>query len=153
MGTYRRCCARQCLFGGTDKTLSPLPLACNVAAVQHASARGHQDPVDIVAFLLSCDVKIDSKDRVGSGHLWFIAAFRFCMLYVLISCPVCCLCSQEGDTALHDAVRLNRYKIVKLLVEAEADTKIKNHVRFFFSHDCTSSIYINTKIFFLFFFL
>lgn len=38
--------------------------------------------------------------------------------------------SQEGDTALHDAVRLNRYKIVKLLVVAGADTKIKNHVSF-----------------------
>lgn len=39
---------------------------------------------------------------------------------------------QEGDTALHDAVRLNRYKIVKLLVMAGADSKIKNHVSWVF---------------------
>lgn len=38
--------------------------------------------------------------------------------------------SQEGDTALHDAVRLNRYKIVKLLIVAGADTKIENHVSY-----------------------
>ncbi len=48
---------------------------------------------------------------------------HFCHLYIF-------LYSQEGDTALHDAVRLNRYKIVKLLIVAGADTKIKNHVSF-----------------------
>ncbi|KAL0178456.1 hypothetical protein M9458_027350, partial [Cirrhinus mrigala] len=32
----------------------------------------------------------------------------------------------EGDTALHDAVRLNRYKIVKQLILAGADMQIKN---------------------------
>uniref|UniRef100_A0A8C2DTB4 Ankyrin repeat domain 2 (stretch responsive muscle) n=1 Tax=Cyprinus carpio TaxID=7962 RepID=A0A8C2DTB4_CYPCA len=32
---------------------------------------------------------------------------------------------KEGDTALHDAVRLNRYKIVKLLILAGADMQIK----------------------------
>lgn len=37
---------------------------------------------------------------------------------------------QEGDTALHDAVHLNRYKIVKLLIVAGADTTIQNHVSF-----------------------
>lgn len=36
---------------------------------------------------------------------------------------------KEGDTALHDAVRLNRYKIVKLLILAGADMQIKNAVR------------------------
>lgn len=35
---------------------------------------------------------------------------------------------KEGDTALHDAVRLNRYKIVKLLILAGADMQIKNAV-------------------------
>lgn len=36
---------------------------------------------------------------------------------------------KEGDTALHDAVRLNRYKIVKLLILAGANMQIKNAVR------------------------
>lgn len=35
---------------------------------------------------------------------------------------------KEGDTALHDAVRLNRYRIVKLLILAGADMQIKNAV-------------------------
>ncbi|KAK3573953.1 hypothetical protein QTP86_032994 [Hemibagrus guttatus] len=35
---------------------------------------------------------------------------------------------REGDTALHDAVRLNRYKIAKSLIQAGADMKVKNAV-------------------------
>uniref|UniRef100_A0A3B4B646 Uncharacterized protein n=1 Tax=Periophthalmus magnuspinnatus TaxID=409849 RepID=A0A3B4B646_9GOBI len=34
----------------------------------------------------------------------------------------------EGDTALHDAVRLNRYKIVKMLILAGADVTHQNNV-------------------------
>lgn len=39
------------------------------------------------------------------------------------------VCPQEGDTALHDAVRLNRYRIVKMLILAGADTNMQNHVK------------------------
>lgn len=88
-----------------------------------ATRTGH---ADIVEYLLSCDVKINYKDRVGSAPCSSFWPFDF-------SCPECVSCSQEGDTALHDAVRLNRYKIVKLLVMAGADANIKNHVSFFFS--------------------
>lgn len=35
---------------------------------------------------------------------------------------------QEGDSALHDAVRLNRYKIIKMLILHGADMMAKNRV-------------------------
>ena len=35
---------------------------------------------------------------------------------------------KEGDTPLHDAVRLNRFKIIKLLLLHGADTHITNQV-------------------------
>lgn len=35
---------------------------------------------------------------------------------------------QEGDTALHDATRLNRYKIIKMLILHGADMMAKNEV-------------------------
>ncbi len=35
---------------------------------------------------------------------------------------------KEGDTALHDAVRLNRYQIVRIIILAGADMQIKNAV-------------------------
>lgn len=37
---------------------------------------------------------------------------------------------QEGDSALHDAVRLNRYKIIKMLILHGADMLAKNLVSF-----------------------
>lgn len=47
---------------------------------------------------------------------------------------------------MHDAVRLNRYKIAKLLIAAGADTNIKNHVHFFSSDLCVwSSLMIMSK--------
>lgn len=36
--------------------------------------------------------------------------------------------SQEGDTALHDATRLSRYKIIKMLILHGADMMAKNQV-------------------------
>lgn len=39
-----------------------------------------------------------------------------------------CLTPQEGDTPMHDAVRLNRYKMVRLLILYGADLTIKNVV-------------------------
>lgn len=35
---------------------------------------------------------------------------------------------QEGESALHDAVRLSRYKIIKLLILHGADMMAKNLV-------------------------
>jgi ankyrin repeat protein len=35
---------------------------------------------------------------------------------------------KEGDTPLHDAVRLNRYKMIRLLMTFGADLKVKNCV-------------------------
>lgn len=90
-----------------------------------ATRTGH---ADIVEYLLSCGVKINSKDRVGSSSAICVPSLSFARF--LFSYLIMFFYSQEGDTALHDAVRLNRYKIVKLLVVAGADTKIKNHVSF-----------------------
>lgn len=35
---------------------------------------------------------------------------------------------QEGDTPLHDAVRLNRFKLIQLLLLHGGDLKLKNRV-------------------------
>lgn len=106
--------ARQC-----DGDLTPSMLQLCSTPLHVATRTGQ---VDIVEHLLSCDVKINYKDRVGSAPLWFAQLFDLvCSIKSLFDV-------QEGDTALHDAVRLNRYKIVKLLLVAGADTKIKNHV-------------------------
>lgn len=37
---------------------------------------------------------------------------------------------QEGDTPLHDAVRLNRFKLIHLLLLHGGDLKLKNCVSF-----------------------
>lgn len=100
----------------------------DAVAVQHASARGHQDwPGGHrgVPVVLRRQNQLQGQGRqrppvARCGRLtWFVPS-------------ECVFDAQEGDTALHDAVRLNRYKIVKLLVVAGADSKIKNHVSFFF---------------------
>lgn len=90
-----------------------------------ATRTGH---TAVVEYLLSSGAKINSRDRVDCS--WIV--FNFCASVLLqkISVINTCFYSQEGDTALHDAVHLNRYKIVKLLIAAGADTRIKNHVSF-----------------------
>lgn len=45
-----------------------------------------------------------------------------------LDCSVCVCVFQEGDTPLHDAVRLNRLKIIQLLLLHGADTHITNQV-------------------------
>lgn len=93
-----------------------------------ATRTGH---AAIVEYLLSCGVKMNSRDRVYRRQLNCVS-FHFLFLHhlhnIILSLIHLFPLSQEGDTALHDAVRLNRYKIVKLLIFAGADTQIKNHV-------------------------
>lgn len=49
-------------------------------------------------------------------------------------CPVKLCLSQEGDTALHDATRLSRYKIIKTLILHGADMMAKNEVSVWGQH-------------------
>lgn len=48
--------------------------------------------------------------------------------------PVKLCLSQEGDTALHDATRLSRYKIIKTLILYGADMMAKNEVSVWGQH-------------------
>lgn len=108
-----------------------------------ATRTGH---AAIVEYLLSCGAKIDSRDRVEVQlHAVCLLCFVMSMIHFLTlkRSPL----PQEGDTALHDAVRLNRYKIAELLLAAGADRNIKNHVRFYsFFNDV--DIWFNFKIMF-----
>lgn len=45
-------------------------------------------------------------------------------------------CFQAGDTALHVAAALNHKKVVKILLEAGADTTLVNNVSFTDSQPC-----------------
>lgn len=73
------------------------------------------------------------KSTVGTGYDTAQQCFNsiFIVYNLFIINNIYFYPTQEGDTALHDAVRLNRYKILKLLIRAGADTKLKNHVSFF----------------------
>ncbi|NWI13313.1 ANKR2 protein, partial [Crypturellus soui] len=82
-----------------------------------ATRTGHPD---IVEHLIHCGVHINAADRVrgswargGAGDTqppgWH-----------------CLSLLQEGDTALHDATRLSRYKIIKMLILHGADMMAKN---------------------------
>lgn len=43
-------------------------------------------------------------------------------------CPPPLILTQEGDTPMHDAVRLNRFKIIQLLLLHGANMNMKNCV-------------------------
>lgn len=93
-----------------------------------ATRTGHPD---IVEHLIHCGVDINSPDRVSRRSppppgvpstvpvppppgMWVHGA--------RLRVP------QEGDTALHDATRLSRYKIIKMLILHGADMMARNQV-------------------------
>ncbi|XP_055745871.1 ankyrin repeat domain-containing protein 2-like [Salvelinus fontinalis] len=115
-----------------------------MASPLHVATRtGHSD---VVGHLLNSGAKINPRDRVGRHafsrhHTW--------SNMILLECPQCKVfyigqtkrrlqerlaehkyAIQEEDTPLHDAVRLGRYKILKLLIVGGADTRLKNHEGF-----------------------
>lgn len=55
---------------------------------------------------------------LGVWHLFVLVVHNVILPFLL----------QEGDSALHDAVRLNRYKIIKMLILHGADMMAKNRV-------------------------
>lgn len=93
----------------------------HIAVMQHSSACGHENRphwhcgVPVVLWRQS------QLQRQGRRQLSSVLRPTDLSLMYFLD-------PQEGDTALHDAVRLNRYKTVKLLVVAGADIKIKNSV-------------------------
>uniref|UniRef100_A0A3B4TYU5 Ankyrin repeat domain-containing protein 2-like n=1 Tax=Seriola dumerili TaxID=41447 RepID=A0A3B4TYU5_SERDU len=100
-------------------------------ALHRASLEGH---ATVVQSLLEKGADVNFKDRLGSRAIhWACRGGSLEVVKALKSHgDDLNVRDKEGDTALHDAVRLNRYKIAKLLIFAGADTKIKNHVSFFF---------------------
>lgn len=92
-----------------------------IAVMQHSSACGHENRPHWHCGVPAVLWRQSQLQRQGRRQL--SSVLRPCDLSLMYF-----LDSQEGDTALHDAVRLNRYKTVKLLVVAGADIKIKNSV-------------------------
>lgn len=86
-----------------------------------ATRTGH---LDIVEHLIHCGVDINSPDRVSATSRCLLSpcplgdAVHRARLHLL----------QEGDTALHDATRLSRYKIIKMLILHGADMMARNLV-------------------------
>uniref|UniRef100_G1NBR1 Ankyrin repeat domain 2 n=1 Tax=Meleagris gallopavo TaxID=9103 RepID=G1NBR1_MELGA len=84
-----------------------------------ATRTGH---LDIVEHLIHCGVDINSPDRVSATSRCSLSpcplgdAVHRARLHLL----------QEGDTALHDATRLSRYKIIKMLILHGADMMARN---------------------------
>uniref|UniRef100_A0A8C9FRW9 Ankyrin repeat domain 2 n=1 Tax=Pavo cristatus TaxID=9049 RepID=A0A8C9FRW9_PAVCR len=84
-----------------------------------ATRTGH---LDIVEHLIHCGVDINSPDRVSATPRCSLSqcplgdAVHRARLHLL----------QEGDTALHDATRLSRYKIIKMLILHGADMMARN---------------------------
>ncbi|XP_021255854.1 ankyrin repeat domain-containing protein 2 isoform X3 [Numida meleagris] len=84
-----------------------------------ATRTGH---LDIVEHLIHCGVDINSPDRVSATPRCALSpcplgdAVHRARLHLL----------QEGDTALHDATRLSRYKIIKMLILHGADMMARN---------------------------
>lgn len=86
----------------------PAPSSQLCTSADQASLRLHQ-PADLAASL--------GKLRVlqAETHGFATCCFLLCN-------------SQAGDTALHVAAALNHRKVVKLLLEAGADTSVVNNV-------------------------
>lgn len=93
----------------------------HISVMQHSSACGHQNRPHWHCGIPAVLWRQSQLQRQGRRQL--SSVLHPCDLSLMYF-----LDSQEGDTALHDAVRLNRYKTVKLLVVAGADTMIKNSV-------------------------
>lgn len=86
-----------------------------------ATRTGH---LDIVEHLIHCGVDINSPDRVSATPTCSLSP---CSLGDAVH-RARLLLLQEGDTALHDATRLSRYKIIKVLILHGADMMARNLV-------------------------
>ncbi|XP_040923413.1 ankyrin repeat domain-containing protein 1-like isoform X1 [Toxotes jaculatrix] len=82
----------------------------------HVSVRtGHYDCAE---HLIHCGAEVNTQDRVSQRtHTHMHARTHRSDVWRLF---------QEGDTPLHDAIRLNRFKIIQLLLLHGADTHIPN---------------------------
>lgn len=116
----------------------------------HVAVRTGQ--YDCGEHLIACEADLNARDRVSTNNFLPVSykGASSCSLpwqfhlpvmipgYAVESALPCWAsgtdtvvhvsCPQEGDTPLHDAVRLNRYKMIRLLILYGADLTIKNCV-------------------------
>lgn len=96
----------------------------------HVAVRtGHYECAE---HLIHCGADVNAKDRVRHILVPHGAFLQSHSNTVVVSLRMphanVLLLFQEGDTPMHDAVRLNRFKFIQLLLLHGANLKLKNYV-------------------------
>lgn len=97
------------------------------SALIHATWKGH---LEIVQILLDNGAKVDIAATESKMTALYLASNwnHSDIVYALIKAGASLdLCNKDGNTPLHDAMRLKHAKIIKMLLAAGANTTIKNN--------------------------
>jgi len=71
---------------------------------------------------------MESAELIQQGFIGQMGCYRLVLDDVIMLSIGFPLCLQDGDTPMHDAVRINRFKMIKLLMMYGASLCTKNCV-------------------------